>query len=83
VVGCVLHCGCPGGSNVYLRNPSEGKIRSRMLYASSKSALRVRLDGIHQEIQCTDAAELSFENVFETVAPKGATIVAHEMLKEE
>ncbi|KAJ3259694.1 cofilin [Boothiomyces macroporosus] len=61
-------------------NPSEGKIRSKMIYASSKKALRDRnyvlivgLDGIHQEVQCNDLDELAFESVFEVVAPKGAT----------
>ncbi|KAJ3319825.1 cofilin [Boothiomyces sp. JEL0866] len=51
----------------------ESKIRSKMIYASSKKALRDRLDGIHQEVQCNDLDELAFESVFEVVAPKGAT----------
>ncbi|KAJ3410660.1 cofilin [Chytridiales sp. JEL 0842] len=59
----------------FLWAPDTSKIRSRMLYASSKLAIRQRLDGIHAEIQCTDAAELAFESVFEKLAPKGAVPV--------
>ncbi|KAJ3217906.1 Acyl-coenzyme A thioesterase 9, mitochondrial [Dinochytrium kinnereticum] len=56
----------------FLWAPDTSKIRSRMLYASSKLAIRQRLDGIHTEIQCTDSAELAYESVFEKLAPKGA-----------
>nr|KAJ3408909.1 cofilin [Polyrhizophydium stewartii] len=63
-------------------NPNEGKIRSRMMYASSKGALRQRLDGIHSEVQCTDASELAFESLFEAAAPKGTTPVI-KAAKEE
>ncbi|KAH9250488.1 hypothetical protein BASA81_011730 [Batrachochytrium salamandrivorans] len=53
-------------------NPDEGPIRSRMIYASSKAALCQRLDGIHSEVQCTDASDIAFQSIFDTVAPKGA-----------
>eukprot|EP00842_Homolaphlyctis_polyrhiza_P000572 jgi/Hompol1/1515/HPOL_003951-RA len=56
-----------------LWNPSEGKIRSRMLYASSMAAVRQRLNGFHSEVQCTDASEIAFESVFAEIAPKTAT----------
>ncbi|TPX66857.1 hypothetical protein SpCBS45565_g04186 [Spizellomyces sp. 'palustris'] len=56
--------------------PTTAGIRSRMLYACSKRALRQRLDGIHTEVQATDPSELAFEAVFEQVAPKGAVPVA-------
>ncbi|KAJ3195295.1 cofilin [Irineochytrium annulatum] len=59
----------------FLWAPDTSKIRSRMLYASSKLAIRQRLDGIHTEIQCTDPAELAYESVFEKLAPKGAVPV--------
>ncbi|KAI9332602.1 hypothetical protein DFJ73DRAFT_954538 [Zopfochytrium polystomum] len=59
----------------FLWAPDTAKIRSRMIYASSKLAIRQRLDGIHAEIQCTDPAELAHEAVFEKLAPKGATPV--------
>ncbi|TPX77070.1 hypothetical protein CcCBS67573_g01669 [Chytriomyces confervae] len=52
--------------------PDTARIKSRMLYASSKQAIRLRLNGINTEIQCTDPAELSFESVFEKLAPSDA-----------
>ncbi|KAI8910839.1 hypothetical protein EDD86DRAFT_189191 [Gorgonomyces haynaldii] len=63
-------------------NPADGKVRSRMMYASSKAAIRKRLDGIHQEVQCTDFAELSFEAVFSQVAPKEAEPMVAKALEE-
>ncbi|KAJ1567288.1 cofilin [Cladochytrium tenue] len=54
---------------------SSPNIRSRMLYASSKLAIRQRLEGIYAEIQCTNPSELAYEAVFEKLAPKGATPV--------
>ncbi|KAI8814239.1 hypothetical protein BJ742DRAFT_786893 [Cladochytrium replicatum] len=55
--------------------PNSAKIKFRMLYASSKQALRDRLQGIHAEVQCTELSEIAFESVFENVAPKGANPV--------
>ncbi|KAJ3128060.1 cofilin [Nowakowskiella sp. JEL0407] len=52
--------------------PNTSKIRSRMVYASSKAAIRERLQGVHAEVQCTEPSEIAFESVFEKVAPKGA-----------
>ncbi|KAJ3048480.1 hypothetical protein HK097_010499 [Rhizophlyctis rosea] len=57
------------------RAPTTCAIRQRMIYASSKLALRQRLDGIHTEVQATDSSELAFESVFEQIAPKLATAV--------
>lgn len=62
-------------SRKHFRAPTTCGIRQRMIYASSKLALRQRLDGIHTEVQATDAAELAFESVFEQIAPKLATAV--------
>ncbi|KAJ3066470.1 cofilin [Podochytrium sp. JEL0797] len=59
----------------FLWAPDTARIKSRMLYASSKQAIRQRLDGINTEIQCTDASELAHEAVFEKLAPKGAVPV--------
>ncbi|KAJ3066931.1 cofilin [Podochytrium sp. JEL0797] len=59
----------------FLWAPDTARIKSRMLYASSKQAIRQRLDGINTEIQCTDSAELAHEAVFEKLAPKGAVPV--------
>ncbi|KAJ3131525.1 cofilin [Physocladia obscura] len=56
----------------FLWAPDTAKIKSRMIYASSKQAIRQRLDGISTEIQCTDQSELAFEAVFQSLAPNGA-----------
>jgi cofilin len=34
-------------------NPELGAVRSRMLYAASKGALKLKLDGLSQEVQAT------------------------------
>ncbi|KAJ3317339.1 hypothetical protein HDU76_001223 [Blyttiomyces sp. JEL0837] len=54
--------------------PDTSKVRSRMLYASSKNDIRRRLDGIRIELQCTDETELSQESIFEKIAPKGTGV---------
>ncbi|KAJ3025466.1 UNVERIFIED_CONTAM: cofilin [Siphonaria sp. JEL0065] len=59
----------------FLWAPDTAPIKARMVYASSKQAIRQRLDGINIEIQATDFSELAHEAVFEKVAPKGATPV--------
>lgn len=67
----------------YELNPSEGKrnkilfitwspddapIRSKMVYASSKDALRRSLNGIGAEVQASDFSEAAYETVLEKVA---------------
>ncbi|GMH19934.1 hypothetical protein Nepgr_021775 [Nepenthes gracilis] len=42
-------------------SPSVSRIRSKMLYATSKDRFRRDLDGIHYEIQATDPTELDLE----------------------
>ncbi|CAH7681992.1 hypothetical protein PPACK8108_LOCUS18882, partial [Phakopsora pachyrhizi] len=42
-------------------SPEEAKIKNKMLYASSKDALRRRLVGIGLEVQGTDLSEVSQE----------------------
>ncbi|KAG4302417.1 hypothetical protein PCK1_001253 [Pneumocystis canis] len=49
------------------RSPETSPIRSKMLYASSKDALRRALCGISIEIQGTDLSEIAFETVFERI----------------
>ncbi|KAI9202759.1 uncharacterized protein BJ171DRAFT_166760 [Polychytrium aggregatum] len=51
----------------YVWSPDSAKIKPKMLYASSKDALRKKLDGIYTEIQCTDLSEVSYEAVFDKV----------------
>jgi hypothetical protein len=42
-----------------IRTPDTSKVRSKMLYASSKDALRRKLVGIAIEVQGTDLDEVS------------------------
>ena len=49
------------------RSPDNAKIKHKMVYASSKDAIRKKLDGIYTEVQATDVAELSYESVFDKV----------------
>ncbi|KAF5309604.1 hypothetical protein D9611_013982 [Ephemerocybe angulata] len=52
-------------------SPDGSKIKAKMVYASSKDALRRSLTGIALEIQGTDPEEVSFETVLDK-ASKGA-----------
>ena len=45
----------------------ESQVKQKMLYASSKEALRKALVGIATEIQGTDLSEVSYEAVLEKV----------------
>jgi len=47
----------------YSWSPDTAKIKEKMVYASSKDALRKALDGISSEIQGTDASEVALETV--------------------
>ena len=49
------------------RSPETSKIRSKMLYASSKDAIRKKLVGISNEIQGTDFSEVAFQTVLDTL----------------
>ncbi|KAH7927773.1 putative COF1-cofilin [Leucogyrophana mollusca] len=46
-------------------SPDDAKIKQKMLYASSKDALRKPLVGIALDIQGTDYSEVSYESVLE------------------
>eukprot|EP01111_Echinosteliopsis_oligospora_P006825 TRINITY_DN211_c0_g1_i1.p1 TRINITY_DN211_c0_g1~~TRINITY_DN211_c0_g1_i1.p1 ORF type:complete len:149 (+),score=37.69 TRINITY_DN211_c0_g1_i1:155-601(+) len=45
--------------------PDSAKIKPKMMYTSSKDAIRKQLVGIGSEVQATDAAEIAFEAVLE------------------
>lgn len=47
------------------RIPDDSKVKDKMLYASSKDAIRKRLVGVAIEIQGTDLSEVSYEAVLE------------------
>ena len=52
---------------VLYRSPDTAKVKSKMLYASSKDAIRKKLVGIANEIQATDSAEVSYDTVLDRV----------------
>nr|KAG5704416.1 hypothetical protein BaRGS_024271 [Batillaria attramentaria] len=54
----------------FLWSPGNATIKQKMLYASSKQALRNQMRGIHAEIQCTDDADLAMSNVLERLMRK-------------
>ncbi|KAI5841921.1 hypothetical protein DFP73DRAFT_574148 [Morchella snyderi] len=54
----------------YAWSPDDAPVRSKMVYASSKEALRRSLTGIHAEIQGTDYSEVSHETVLERFVKK-------------
>ncbi|OIT21764.1 actin-depolymerizing factor 10-like [Nicotiana tabacum] len=41
--------------------PETARVRSKMLYASSKDRFRRELDGVQVELQATDASEMSLD----------------------
>lgn len=44
-----------------IRSPDNARIKNKMVFASSKDALRRSLDGIGAEVQATDYDEVSDE----------------------
>jgi len=47
--------------------PETSKIKSKMLYTSTKDSLKKKLVGIGCEVQATDASEISFDEVMARV----------------
>eukprot|EP01101_Sappina_pedata_P007249 TRINITY_DN37_c0_g1_i4.p6 TRINITY_DN37_c0_g1~~TRINITY_DN37_c0_g1_i4.p6 ORF type:complete len:138 (-),score=90.68 TRINITY_DN37_c0_g1_i4:157-570(-) len=47
--------------------PDSAKIKAKMLYASTKDAIRKKLVGVGTEVQATDLAEIDYETVLEKV----------------
>ena len=45
----------------FIRSPDDAKVKPKMLFASSRDAIRRSLDGIALEIQGTDPTEVSYE----------------------
>jgi len=48
--------------------PDESRIKKKMLYASSKDALRKALVGIATEVQGTDLSEVAYDTVLDRVS---------------
>ncbi|KAJ1303368.1 hypothetical protein OPQ81_011562 [Rhizoctonia solani] len=46
-------------------SPDDAKIKAKMVYASSRDALRKSLDGVAVEIQATDVNEIAWESVLD------------------
>lgn len=44
-----------------LRSPDTAKVRSKMIYASSKDRFKRELDGIQVELQATDPTEMDLD----------------------
>jgi len=43
--------------------PEVANVKSKMVYAASKDALRKKLDGISKEIQANDAVDLAYADI--------------------
>jgi len=43
------------------RSPDTARVRSKMIYASSKDRFKRELDGIQIELQATDASEVGLD----------------------
>nr|XP_018264953.1 cofilin [Kwoniella dejecticola CBS 10117]OBR87111.1 cofilin [Kwoniella dejecticola CBS 10117] len=61
----------PGGEGVRNKlvfvvwSPDDANVKNKMMFASSKDALRRRLEGIHIEIQATDFSEITKDAILE------------------
>ncbi|KAF9432384.1 cofilin [Entomortierella beljakovae] len=51
----------------YAWSPDTAKIKSKMVYSSSKDALRRSLNGVAAEIQGTELAEVTYEAVLDKI----------------
>lgn len=49
-------------------SPDTAPIRAKMVYASSKDALRRALNGVSTDIQGTDYSEVAYDSVLERVS---------------
>ena len=58
---CVLGM-CTVTDHFWIRSPDEAKIKEKMLYASSRDALKRALVGIAVEIQGTEFSEVAYES---------------------
>jgi hypothetical protein len=48
-----------------LWSPEDAKLKQKMVYTSSKDAIKKKVDGIAKEIQATDNDEISWEHILE------------------
>lgn len=52
-------------------SPDDAKVRSKMIYSSSRDALRRALNGVASDIQATDFSEVDYDTVLEKVSRGG------------
>lgn len=52
----------------YIWSPDTAPVKSKMIYASSKEAIRRALNGVSTEVQGTDFSEVAYETVLEKVS---------------
>ncbi|KLO15999.1 actin depolymerizing protein [Schizopora paradoxa] len=45
--------------------PDDAKVKDKMVYASSRDALRKKLEGVQVEVQCNDDSELDYNFVLD------------------
>ena len=48
-------------------SPDSAPIRSKMVYAASKDALRRALNGVYTDVQGTDFSEVSYEDILSKI----------------
>ena len=67
---CVVRCCCvPTIVVVCPRSPDGAKIKQKMVYSSSKDALKRALgEGIGKEVQANDHGDLDWNNVKEIIS---------------
>ena len=52
---------------ILCRSPDNAKIKQKMVYTSSKDALKKKLVGLGKEIQANDHGDLAWEHVMEVL----------------
>ena len=54
--------------SLYFRSPDDSsKLKQKMLYASSKEAVKRAFEGVAKHVQCNDTDELCFDTIVGTL----------------
>ncbi|EFJ28025.1 hypothetical protein SELMODRAFT_146459 [Selaginella moellendorffii] len=57
---------CPKSKIFFISwSPDTSRVKSKMIYASSKDRFRRELDGVHLELQATDPTEVDYDCVLD------------------
>jgi len=59
-LGCLLPI-CINSVGFVCRSPDTARVRSKMIYASTKERFKRELDGIQIELQATDPTEMDLD----------------------